>query len=327
MCFYTSLQGPKEFSPKTRFPRRIFALLGMVPSQVCERNGAGALGAADIQGRLASCNTNELRPHPSYVRHGLSVHAAQLSALASSSELAFREPIVITRNHTIIDGYARWKLAQQQGRTTFLCIEYDLTEAKALRWLIQSHRPSRGLNAFSRVVLALDLEPLLHERAQSNQQAGGQYKGSSYLTEAERVDVRSEIAAVAGVSVGNVTKVKQLAKTAHPDVLQALRNGEISIHRAWLWSKEPLEKQRKALLLCQSEKGVKKTIRTLLRRHRPKSSPIVLDMNNLVERLSMLESSQLALVSVAVIDAPGSTVFLTEELFRSFGSQGDLTLL
>jgi len=36
-----------------------------------------------------------------------------------------------------------------------------------------------------------------------------------------------------------VSKVKQLLRSAHLDVLQALRNGEIRIHRAWLWSKNP----------------------------------------------------------------------------------------
>lgn len=81
------------------------------------------------------------------------------------------------KNGIIIDGYARWELARRQGRQTIPCLEYDLTDEEALRWLIQSHRPSRGLNSYSRVLLALDLEPRLQERARANQQAGGQNKG------------------------------------------------------------------------------------------------------------------------------------------------------
>jgi len=88
------------------------------------------------------------------------------------------------------------------GRQTILCLEYDLTDEEALRWLIQSHRPSRGLNSYSRALLALDLEPCLQERERAKQQAGGQSKGSSHLTEAHRMDVRSEIALIAGVSKG-----------------------------------------------------------------------------------------------------------------------------
>ena len=233
---------------------------------------------------------------------------------------------MITRDRTIIDGYARWKLAQQQGREALPCIEYDLTEAEALRWLIQSHRPSRGLNPFSRVLLALDLEPSLRGKARSNQQAGGHNKGSSSLTEAERVDVRSEIAAIAGISVGNVSKVKQLVRTAHPDVSQALRNGGISIHRAWLWSKESPEKQREALWLYQGERGVKKAIRNLVHGHQPKSQPVVLDLDNLFDHLSRLESNKVHRVRVAVIDAPGDTVFLTDELFQTLETQRELAL-
>jgi hypothetical protein len=79
-----------------------------------------------------------------------------------------------------------------------------------------------GFNAFCRIFLALDLEPWLREKARLNQSAGGQNKGSSKLTEAQRVDVRSQIAAAAGVSVGNVTKVQQLITTAG---LQPSRKG------------------------------------------------------------------------------------------------------
>ena len=80
----------------------------------------------------------------------------------------------------------------------------------------RKHQRSDGLNAFCRILLALELEPWFKARARYNQQLGGQKKGSSNLAEADRLDVRSEIAAAAGVSTGNVSKVKQLASAAHP---------------------------------------------------------------------------------------------------------------
>jgi hypothetical protein len=147
------------------------------------------------------------------------------------------------------------------------------------------------------------------------------------LTEAERLDVRREIAATAGVSVGNVSKVKQLRVTAHSDLLQTLRSGEISIHRAWRWSKAPPEKQREELRLYQSERGIKKTIRLLVSLHRSKSLPTVSDLGNLARQLSALEA-KLGPVRVAVVKAPGRTVFLTEELSQALrlGSQQELFL-
>ena len=60
------------------------------------------------------------------------------------------------------------------------------------------------------MVLALDLEPWLQEKARSNQRVGGQNKGSSTLATASRVDVRCEIAvaataAIKELSFGNET--------------------------------------------------------------------------------------------------------------------------
>jgi hypothetical protein len=166
--------------------------------------------------QLISRRLNELRTHPSYARHGLSVSVSQLSALAALGEFAFRQPVTITEDGNILDGYARWELARRQGRKTILCIAHHLSEAEALQWLIQSHRPSVGWDAYSRVLLGHDLEPYLQGKARANQSAGGKKKGSSSLTEAETLDVRSEISSQIGVSAGSITKVKHLRKEAHP---------------------------------------------------------------------------------------------------------------
>jgi hypothetical protein len=237
--------------------------------------------------RQVTYRVDELRPHPSYVRHHLTVPASQLSALAELGDLAFREPIVITRDRLIIDGYARVELARIQDRLTLPCSEYQLTEAEALRWLLQRHRRSNGLNAFSRILLALELELDFKERARSNQQAGGQNKGSSKLTEAERLDVRSAIAAAAGVSVGNVTKVKQLTMTAPPELLKALHTGEIRIHRAWKWRTMPRAQQSEHLRFRRMERGLRKAAKTLISRQRAESSPTAADLRLPQRAISM----------------------------------------
>ena len=248
-------------------------------------NDGSLLGA----GQLVTCRLDELRPHPSYARNCLTVPASQLSTLAERGDRAFLEPLMITQDGTILDGYARLELARLRGRATLPCIACELTESEALHWLLQKHRRSNGLNDFSRILLALELEPWFKEKARSNQRAGGRQKGSSKLTEAGRLDVRSEIAAAAGVSVGNVTKVKQLRVAATAELLQALRSKEISIHRAWGWSKAPPERQREELRFYQNERGVKKTIRHLVSRHRSRNLPSVPDPCNRARQLFAVE--------------------------------------
>src|ERR1035438_2328893 len=142
----------------------------MNPTQPCSDNDGQTQNSTDFQCRLVVLQVGELCPHPSYIRHQLSASASHLSALAARGDLAFREPIVVTRNGFIIDGYARWELARRQGRHTILCLEYELSEEDALRWLIQSHRPSRGFSGYCRSLLALDLEPSLQEAAHPTSQ-------------------------------------------------------------------------------------------------------------------------------------------------------------
>ena len=131
------------------------------------------------QGQPVICRLNELRRHPSYVRLHLTVPASKLSVLAEQGGQAFREPLAITRERIVIDGYARWELARLKGRLALPCVEYELTEEEALRWLLQKHRRSNGMNDFCRILLAKELEPYLKEKALVNQRFGGRMKGSS----------------------------------------------------------------------------------------------------------------------------------------------------
>ena len=286
-------------------------------------NSDGSLLGA---GQLVTCRLDELQPHASYVRHHLTVPTSALSALAERGERAFLEPLAITRDRTILDGYARWELARRKGRATLPCLEYDLSDQDALRWLLLRHCRSNGLNDYCRILLALELEPCFREKGLSNQRAGGQSKGSSKLTEAERVDVRSEIAAAAGVSVGNVTKVRQILTTACAELQDSLRNGEVSIHRAWHWREMSCENQRRALMVYQGERGVRKTIRRLVSKHMSKhpASADGLGLAGLARRLSQLRGPQLNSIVVATVKVPGKAVFVTEEVLQLVPAQEEL---
>jgi hypothetical protein len=269
--------------------------------------------------RTVTCDPQDLRPHPSYASHGLTVPACKLSALRERGDRAFAEPLTITRDRTIIDGYARWELAKELKRRILHCIEYELPEAEALQWLLQKQRRSNGLNAFSRIMLALDLEPALTEKAWLNQQTGGKHKGWSKLTKAEQVHVRSEIAKAAAVSVGNVTKVKQLKEMCAPEYIEALYNDEISIHWAWRLRNAELEDQLDALGNLRFAKGLLIEIRQRASRRRKGEVSTPQSASEVISRLSDLGSDELATVGVAVLKSPGIGIFVTEALARMIG--------
>lgn len=89
----------------------------------------------------------------------------------------FCDPIIITHDRIVIDGYTRWELAKRSGRRTLDCFEFELSLEEALQELIRTHRASRGLTDFIRIELALDLEPYFRQQACMNQRAAGEGKG------------------------------------------------------------------------------------------------------------------------------------------------------
>jgi hypothetical protein len=270
-------------------------------------------------GQIVPCDPQELRPHPSYDRHGLSVSACKLASLRARGEQAFLEHIPITRDRIIIDGYTHWELAKELKRPILHCIEYDLSETEALEWLLQKHRRSNGLNDYSRIMLALDLEPELTEKARINKQIGGQQKGWSNLTKADQRHVRSEIAKAAGVSAGNVTKVKQLNETCVPEIVAALRDKEISIHWAWKLRNETPEDQSDALGRFRFEKGLLKDVRRLAARRQKTCSAAPQNANDLVTSLAQLTVEKLETFRVGVFKGTQPEIFITQELAQILG--------
>lgn len=289
-------------------------------------NGSGDMSRR-VQSRLAARRVDQLKPHPSYERLGIRVPASKLNALIEQNEHAFLVPLVITSDGIIIDGYARWEVARLQNRPNLECIEYDFSEPEALHRLLLSHLPSPGLAPFNRIVLALGLEHHFRQRAWLHQQAGGKNKGSSKLTEAERLDVRKEVATAACVSVGTLTHVKQLLRTADPAILQALRDGEIRIDRAWRWSKEPRDVQRENLRSYRRDRGMDKAVERLVARQVRKLNPKRLPSHQrkvpssieAVGRLASVPAEVLESVNVIVVKAPGRIIALSDAVAREIG--------
>ena len=278
-------------------------------------SGCSASVYAPKYAPLICCPIGELRPHPSYARHKLSVDASKLSCLSERGDLAFCDPIVVTRDRIVIDGYARLELAKRKGVPTLNCIERDLTLEEALEELLRAHCPSRGLTSFVRIELALDLEPYFREKARTNQEAGGKDKGSSKLTIAQRVDTRREVARAAGVSSGNVRKVRHILTHACSILLQAAREQEVSIHLADKWSRVPHAQQQQYLRLKRIERGLQKTARKIVGELVARISPPtrgrqVIRFSDLVGLLNDNGS-----IEVEILEIPGTTMFVTKDLF------------
>ena len=152
---------------------------------------------------------------------------------------------------------------------------------------------------------------------------GGQHKGSSNLTEARKVDCRSELATAAGVCPGNIRKVKQLIESAHPVIKQALKAEEISIHLAWQWRRLPAQQQLEKFEAYRSRKGTNQTSRRLIQKHVARLSPPQFIPPTLGDLLKTFTSEGAAIfdsIVISEIDAPGSIAYFTKSALRNLRS-------
>ena len=224
--------------------------------------------------RLFSAPIAELRPHPAFEKLGLAPDVARFSSLAKRGDAAFGDIVHVTPLLQIIDGYELVQFARSRNRSEVFCLRVEVNEEEGLLALLQKHQGIAGMKPFVRILLALELEEWLRCKARSNQSRGGQMKGLSDLTEAFTIDVRKELAAAAGVSVGNISKAKNVLTSAAPEILEATKHGEMTLHKAWSFSKlDPLE-QKVALRRYQSERGIKKIVRKLLSAQQPTTTQL-----------------------------------------------------
>jgi hypothetical protein len=215
--------------------------------------------------------TSKLRPHPTYASLRGPLLPEDLARMKQAAEEILKEPLKVTSNGIILDGYARWQLARKLDVQTLPCYEcHPRDEVEVLKMLLDKHlHRGRALNAYCRIVLALEMEPALRERARANQRRGPGKNLLSDLTTAQKQRVRDQLSRLSGASAGNVTKVRRLQEYACPEVLQALREGSVTIHRAYGWRDLAHDQQQSALREFHDGKDVGQQITTMLRKHKP----------------------------------------------------------
>jgi hypothetical protein len=173
-------------------------------------------------------------------------------------------------------------------------------------------------------LLALTLEPALQEKAFKNMQAGGKYKGSAMLPKAELIDVREKIGNLAGVSAHYVSDVKAILRTAHPKLVEALKDGTLSIPQAIRLIKYPTSEQLQRFTQEIEEKNLDKVIRKYVRR--ANSAEARPDVIGLLEALLTRETQKPGSVKLRRFRGSAAEVLVVQDLSTSGILQGELKL-
>ena len=267
------------------------------------------------EGRPVVRSPNQLRVHRALEELGWTGIIDEFNDAARLTNPAVTEPILITTNGTILAGIGRWRSAIFNGTHELNCIEYPLSEDEALRFILSHHQPQRGWNAFIRICLALSLKSNFQQRALDNMSAGGKYKGSTNLPEAHRIDVRQEIANLAGTGTSNVGKVEAILERAHPNIIVALQNGSLSIHRAWQWCKLSRMQQKEEFARYEEEC----TRRKILREFSVGQPKVSLDSAQVIEALRREETRQPGSIMIRPSRGRRTVVIVGQDLLPLVG--------
>jgi hypothetical protein len=277
-----------------------------------------------LAGRSVVRSPEQLRLHRALEGLGWTGVIDEFNDAARRKNPSVPEPILITTTGTILAGFGRWRLAVSEGSHQISCIEYELSENDSLQLILTHHQTRRGWNAFVRIRLALTLEPDLQQKALDNMRDGGKYKGLANLPDVERVDVRQEVADAAAVGARNVTNVKTLLKVAHPRLIEALRDGALTINRAIQFCKLPRGEQLEQYIRYTEERAISKVIRQAI--PRPKQEKVSPNLSAVLDALQQQEGRQPGSVKFRFGRSRRTFIIIGHDLLTGHHSQTELKL-
>jgi hypothetical protein len=266
-------------------------------------------------GRPVIRRTQELRLHGALLDLDLTSVEEELNERARLDSKVLPDTILITTSGIILSGIGLWQLALLGGRTELHCIEYSLSDEESLQFILSHQKPRRGWNSFIRIRLALTLQAHFQQQALENMRAGGRYKGSANLPEAQCIDVRQRIAEVAGVGARNVSKAIIILSSAHPRLIAAVANGLLSIDAAMRFCKLTKAEQldRFALHLEHQETG--KIIRRSV--GRSTTPPTCADVITVLDTLHQEETRRPGTVLVRLSRLRNTVILLGQDSLGS----------
>ena len=145
----------------------------------------------------------------------------------------------------LVDGHNRYGICQEHGlpfqtvqNTRFQSIE------DVHLWMIDQHLGRRSVSDFQRGVLALrKREIVAARRAQREAEPADASKPAASAPPAEALDTREALAKAARISNSQAVMIEKIHQHAAPEVVAAVRAGDISINAAAAVASLPAEEQ------------------------------------------------------------------------------------
>jgi hypothetical protein len=276
------------------------------------------------EGRPVVRPPTELHLHPALENLGWAGLIQEFNNAANSAVPSMHDPILIARDGTVLAGFGRWRLAVFEQTPEIYCIEHALNTDESLAFILTHHQTQRGWNAFVRIRLALTLKPSLQTVALNNMRSGGKHKGLANLPEAHHVDVRQQVADMAGACPRNVGNVETILENGHPRLIDALVSGTLKINRAIQFCKLPRTEQLEEFIRYSEERATSKVIRRCLVPTR--KDDIRLDVETVLEALCRRKEIHRGSVLIRIVRQKRTVILIGQDLLAEIKSQKELQL-
>ena len=269
------------------------------------------------EGRPVTRFSEQLRPHRALDAIGWT-DINEINEVTRRRFQLVPEPILITTKGIILSGISSWQSALSEGREHIPCTEYDLDEDECIQYILAIHRTRNRWNSFVLIRLALTLEPYFQQKALDNMRTGGKCKGSTNLSRADRIEVRREIANAAGTGTGNVDKVKAILRSADPNLVAALQDGSLRIHRAWKWCRLSKLHQKEEFANYEEEQTRRKILREF-----GGQSQASFDQRQVLGALQLFESRHPGQIMIRRSTRRGTVIILGQDLLEEIKATED----
>jgi len=164
----------------------------------------------------------------------------------------------------LVDGHNRYGICQKHGLPFQTVQNTRFTSMDDVHlWMIDQHLGRRSVSDFQRGVLALRKKDIVASRIKVVVPVDS---GEAALPAPEKLHTRESIAKAARISSNTVVQIEKIQKSAAPELVEAVKQGTISINAAAAVASLPSEEQITAVAggkkeLQQAAKRVREGVR------------------------------------------------------------------
>ncbi|MDE2427321.1 MAG: hypothetical protein KGM99_01240 [Burkholderiales bacterium] len=174
----------------------------------------------------------------------------------------------------LIDGHNRYAICQRHN-LPFKTVQNDhFSNIEDVQlWMIDNHLARRSVSDFQRGMLALRKKEIVAARSKLNEEQVPETNAESdvAIPVIKATQSRQEIARTAGISSNAVIQIEKIQKAATPELVQAVRDGTISISAAAAVASLPSEDQVAAV--AGGRKELQQAARQIREKVREQKSP------------------------------------------------------